>query len=521
MLHFAVPLVCSALCRPRRVWAFPGCPLLCRRAGRGCEGRSGRLGGAPGGLQVLPLPPQLACQGGPAVGAQAHKQGFCILPLQAFIVARDLYVSPLAVVGCGMGAAAGLALAQAAPFLLGALLAAEFALPADAAAAAAAGEDAAGGGDAAREGALEAANGCASPAAPGGAARACSGSSKELLPWWGFRVGQASAFASVEQCAAFLAHPLANLAPGLLVPLEAAAARQVAADARQVEADAAVAVGSDGASSASSCDSCSDCDSPNSPSSYVRGAAATGGQPGKAQQDGQAGSPAAPAAPPLRELFAQLQRPLRGAVASACSLVRLPAWLAEGRPADYWEEEEEYVSGGGGLQPRMDPSFHFTFDPSALLRGLSGLRCHLLLLRGGRASWADADDAAAMAAAAAGGGAASAAIAELPGAGHWLAADHPEQLLLQVVAFLEGPAVRCFDRRPLPSGAQQGAANGCSSAGASSAGARRPELLGLRPLPEYSTLEEAQKVMRGHAHHACMPGREAGKCAEAVQPASG
>ena len=470
---------------------------------------------------MLPLPPQLACQGGPAVGAQAHKQGFCILPLQAFIVARDLYVSPLAVVGCGMGAAAGLALAQAAPFLLGALLAAEFALPADAAAAAAAGEDAAGGGDAAREGALEAANGCASPAAPGGAARACSGSSKELLPWWGFRVGQASAFASVEQCAAFLAHPLANLAPGLLVPLEAAAARQVAADARQVEADAAVAVGSDGASSASSCDSCSDCDSPNSPSSYVRGAAATGGQPGKAQQDGQAGSPAAPAAPPLRELFAQLQRPLRGAVASACSLVRLPAWLAEGRPADYWEEEEEYVSGGGGLQPRMDPSFHFTFDPSALLRGLSGLRCHLLLLRGGRASWADADDAAAMAAAAAGGGAASAAIAELPGAGHWLAADHPEQLLLQVVAFLEGPAVRCFDRRPLPSGAQQGAANGCSSAGASSAGARRPELLGLRPLPEYSTLEEAQKVMRGHAHHACMPGREAGKCAEAVQPASG
>lgn len=368
-------------------------------------------------------------------------------------MARDLYVAPVALVGCGMGAAAALALAQGSPFLAGAVLAAEFALPAEVlAAAAAAGSDSACDGSGASSpgapapttpvkparkagGVVEVAISAAASAAAGahptvvvqhakvtggqeGKHGACS--SAHLLPWWGFRPGQASAFSSVEQAAAFLAHPLANLAPAQLEPLASAAAAAAAPDA---PADAAAGV---------------------------------------------------------RPLLAALQRPLRGAVASACSLLRLPDGAAGAGGWDgAWEEAAD------GLLPRMDPSFHFTFDAAALAAGMASLRCHLLLLHGtSAASWVAPGDASATARAATAAGAASAAVAELPGVGHCLAADAPEALLRQVVAFLEGPAIRCFERA-LP---------GAAAGGGTRGDGRRPELLGLRPLPQYASLEEAQKV---------------------------
>jgi hypothetical protein len=84
---------------------------------------------------------------------------------------------------------------------------------------------------------------------------------------------------------------------------------------------------------------------------------------------------------------------------------------------------------------------------------------------------------------------------ELADAGHWLAADHPDQLLQQIVRFLEGPAVCCFDSRALPgNGSGGGSADCVGGTTPVRAEGRRPELLGLRPLPQFSSVEEAQKV---------------------------
>lgn len=355
---------------------------------------------------------------------------------------QDLYVAPVALVGCGMGAAAALVLAQQNPFLAGAVLAAEFALPVAALQEAGASSGSHGGAGDSPEAPLPAAGGQAARPVVQQAEQAAQSalSSKQLLPWWGFRAGQATAFDSIEQCAAFLAHPLANLAPGVVVPLARAAT---------AAADAASATDSGELS-------------------------------------------AADAATSVRQLLAQLLRPLRGAVASACSLLRLPPRMAGGGWGAHYLADE----GKEQLQPRTDPSILFHFDAAALLAGLPSLRCNLLLLHGGRGSWVAPADAAATAALAAGGSAASAAVAELPGAGHWLAADQPEALLQRIVGFLEGPAIRCFSRAALVAAANASGA-GHHDVSCIDAAARRPEILDLKPLPQYSSLEEAQKVGEG------------------------
>ena len=341
-------------------------------------------------------------------------------------------MAPVALVGCGMGAAAALALAQQNPFLAGAVLAGEFALPVAALQEAGAPSGNHGDSGGSPEAAAAPAPGQAVRPAVRQAAQAAL-SSKQLLPWWGFQAGQATAFESIEHCAAFLAHPLANLSPGVVAPLASAAT---------AAADAASAPGSDELS-------------------------------------------AADAATSVRQLLAQLQRPLRGAVASACSLLRLPPRMAGGGWGSHYLADE----GEEQLQPRTDPSLLFHFDAAALLAGLPSLRCHLLLLHGSRGSWVAPADAAATAALAASGSAASAAVAELPGAGHWLATDQPDALLQRIVGFLEGPAIRCFSRAALVA-----AADGAGHAGSNGADARRPEVLDLKPLPQYASLEEAQKV---------------------------
>lgn len=356
--------------------------------------------------------------------------------------AQDLYVSPVALVGCGMGAATALLLAQQNPFLAGAVLAAEFSLTV---AALQEGKSDGSTHDSSSRDGHDSAPDARAPSGPSQAsvpaivpqqqAAQPALSSKQLLPWWGFRPGQASVFSSLEQCAACLAHPLANLSPGVVAPLAHAAATAALATTDT----------GDGVEQA-----------------------------------------AAEAAAPVRQLLAQLQRPLRGAVASACSLLRLPARVAGGGGWGMPFPEDE----DSELQPRTDPAMLFHFEPAALLAGLPALRCHLLLLHGGRGSWVEPADAAAMAQIAAQGTAASAAVAELPSGGHYLAADQPDALLQQIVKFLEGPAIRCFSRAAL-----MGTANGAAADGGSNgAAARRPEVLDLKPLPQYASLEEAQKV---------------------------
>jgi pimeloyl-ACP methyl ester carboxylesterase len=391
-------------------------------------------------------------------------------------------VAPLALVGAGAGAAAALALAQANPYLAGALMLVEFALPVahlecfgSQGAAQAASGVAVPSGDDASAGNTDVGQTCCQPgiSSPGDPA-AEKFSSTQLLPWWGFRAGQASVFASVEHCAAFLAHPLANLSPQLLAPLARATQRMLAAAA-------AADGGPDGRTGQPS--------------------AAAGG--GADQQGVAAAAAQAEEAAYMGHLLAQLQRPLGGVVASALSMLRVPAAL---RAGSCWGGEAEDAAG---LRPRMDPAMLFSFDPAALLGGMSALRGHLLLLHGGgTASWVDPGDAGALVQLArGGGGVASTAVQVVPGAGHHLAADHPEQLLQHLIEFLEGPAINCFDRSALAApggGAIAGSPAAAHPSGAcaavaaahdaAAAGGRRAELLGLRPLPQYATLEEAKKV---------------------------
>jgi pimeloyl-ACP methyl ester carboxylesterase len=398
--------------------------------------------------------------------------------VRAFILSKDLYVAPVALVGCGMGAATALALAQQNPYLAGAVLCAEFALPVAQLQALHVDGDSSSNPSSISSSQASESGGQAGllpavvpgQASSGNATEAAS--STQLLPWWGMRAGQASTFASVEHCAACLSHPIANLPPHLFVLL--AQAVQHALAAANVEAHDS-AEGSQASSSGSG-----------------------------------SGSPAAEAAQrvgaTIQELLAQTQRPVRGAVASACSLLRLPPSLRQG--GGHWDE---FSPDGArvGLQPRMDPSFLFRFDPLAMLTGMRNLRGHLLMLHGGAGgSWVLPADAEAMSELAAAGGAASAAAREVPDAGHFLAADHPDVLLKHIVSFLDGPAIRCFDRRSLMPPASSDVAAAPSGAvprkkSASQlrdvdekavAASRRPEVLGLRSLPQYASLEEAQKV---------------------------
>ena len=328
---------------------------------------------------------------------------------------QDLYVAPVALVGCGMGAAVALVLAAHNPYLVGAVVAGEFALPAAALQQADPSTDAgaASGGNAGKR---TGASGIDTAAVP-------ASSSTLLMPWWGFRAGQATAFDSVEQCAAFLAHPLANVSPWALGQLVQAAQAVQAVEA----ADAA-------------------------------------------------------AAARLHQLLAQLARPLQGAMASACAMLPTqPSAVAGG-----WQVRG---GAGGSLRPRTDPTLLFHFDPAALVAGLPSLPCHLLLVHGGRGSWVEPADAAATARLASEGAAASVSVTELRNAGHCLAADQPDQLLAAVVGFLEGPAILFSSCTASPG--RGSPSRPCAGGGG---GARRPECLDLKPLPEYATLEEARKV---------------------------
>lgn len=450
---------------------------------------------------LLPCAPSASCLPalGPCAALPAVPSTFvtvlCYAVLKAFILEKDLYTRPLAVVGCGLGGAVALALAQRSPHLVGAAVVAEFALPEGLLAAWRAAQKQPEGGC---EGGSS--SGSGTPAAAGlprmrqrtdavkpvrlaqgvlqqgPAAGPAAGAlpSAELLPWWGFSLAQGASFYSVEECAALLCHPLANLGPQVAEPLARATAATAGAAAAAAAADGGGSTPGEGAAAGA-----------GQQGQDGRGAAAAA-QPGSEvrpeEEDVSPNLPAAaPAgatsAKPMGEILAGLQRPVEGAVRSAYAMLRAGPG---GKAA--WD------APGGGLAPWMDPAFLLTFDVGELLTRLADLRCHLLVLHGAASAWVAPGDAAALAAAAAeAGGARSARAAALPGAGHHLATDSEAELLAAVVAFLEGPAISCF-----VGDCAAGAANGGAASGQQ--GPRRPELLDLKPLPQYETLKQAKKV---------------------------
>ena len=144
---------------------------------------------------------------------------------------------------------------------------------------------------------------------------------------------------------------------------------------------------------------------------------------------------------------------------------------------------------------KMDPKFFFTFNVGAFKKGVEGLKAHLLVVHGDKSSMVSAEDAATLAALARG-SAASTTVVTIPRTGHHLLTDAPNEVYAAVVAFLEGPAVLCFEV-----GEECASVSGVDVDGSgrvdccSLKSSRRPEALGLRPLPEYASLEEAQKAL--------------------------
>jgi pimeloyl-ACP methyl ester carboxylesterase len=363
------------------------------------------------GYRVLAL--DLRGHGGSsrAAGGRSYRAALLADDVAAFIVAKDLYVRPVAVVGCGMGAVVGLTLAAAAPRLVGALAVVEFGLPPAVVAAAAALRP-----PCCAYQPAERSQAAAVAAPCGKDVSARTWSSAEALPWWSFWVGQGADFASAAECAAFLGSPLPNLGPLSLLPV-----CQAAATAAHV------------------------------------GHGAT-----PAQQEQRPSL--------LREVLAGLGRPPAGAARAAACVLQLQA------PANAWQDGFPAGDGDDALPLRMDPQFFFDFDLAGLVAGVASLECPLLVAHGTRSAWAPAAHAAALARAAS--AAASVTVEALPRGGHHPATDGPQELVQRVAAFLEGPAVRCFDAPP-----------------AGGAGGRRPEAMGLRPLPQYATVEEARRAL--------------------------
>lgn len=126
------------------------------------------------------------------------------------------------------------------------------------------------------------------------------------------------------------------------------------------------------------------------------------------------------------------------------------------------------------LKLRMDTNFFFEFDVNAMVRGLSTLKSHMLVVYSENSTMTSADNAMALTSVAA--KALSQHCVEIPDVGHCLVTDDSDGLYAEIARFLEGDAVHCFD-----------VVGGKDT--------RRPEVLGLRPLPEYATVEEAKKAL--------------------------
>lgn len=304
--------------------------------------------------------------------------------LNAFIIAKDLYIRPLAVVGCGIGGAVGLSLAATAPNLVGAVVCLDFGLPPELITAVTAGP------------------GSNSIILPENIL------SSEILPWWSFWLGQGIKFPTAVDCAAFLMSPITNIGP---VPLAAL-----------IEAGATSETGEDAENS---------------------------------QLELQ------------KSVLAKLARPPTAVARAAVTMLR-PVPIAGKTSARFIDDDFPDV------EPKMDPKFFFSFDIATMVRQITALKAHFLVMHGEHSSMVSTADATALASLPK--NPASVSVVQIPQVGHHLLVDAPKDVYNALITFLEGPAVRCFE----------------ISGGKDS---RLPEALGLRPLPEYASIDEAKKAL--------------------------
>jgi pimeloyl-ACP methyl ester carboxylesterase len=366
--------------------------------------------------------------------------------VKSFITAKDLYVAPVAVVGCGaMGGVVALTLALDNPSLVGAVVLIDFALDGDY------GSDdttTTSNDDTSDFNGTNKNKNKGSTSITTAMHNNNNSSSTFSLPWWSMRVGQGAKFHSGEQLLAFLCHPLTNMSPDMMLQFYTMTTKQ-----------------QDGVSK-------------------------TGTETTNI----------------LREMMQAHYRQPGGAVKSALAMANN---LATSSSSYYYDSDDDCdegeLSGEGKVSLKMDPDFCFSFDPGHLSTKMKKESSssssqqqhqHLLIICGApttttapsSGSWIHVDDAHIMASHSQ--SRFNAHVQTIPGGNHWLVADHPVELLGQLVKFLEGPAVNAFQVTCNNSSSSSNNNNNISKVVG-----RRPEALGLRALPEYDSLEQAQKAL--------------------------
>jgi pimeloyl-ACP methyl ester carboxylesterase len=359
--------------------------------------------------------------------------------VKSFITAKDLYVAPVAVVGCGgMGGVVALTLALDNPSLVGAVVLIDFALDDDH------GSDSDDKNPTSNEDTSDF-NSTKKNKKKGSTSITTAvhnnNNSTFSLPWWSMRVGQGAKFHSGEELLAFLCHPLSNMSPDMMLQFYTMTAQQQDTSTETTNI--------------------------------------------------------------LREMTQAHYRQPGGAVKSAIAMANN---LATSSSSYYYDSDDDCdddeLSGGGKVSLKMDPEFCFSFDPGHLSTKMKTKSSsspqqqhqHLLIICGAppttntsapsSGSWIHVDDAHTMASHSQ--SRFNAHVETVPGGNHWLVADHPVEVLGHLVKFLEGPAVNAF---------QVTCNNNSTTANNSTAVGRRPEVLGLRALPEYDSLEQAQKAL--------------------------
>lgn len=306
--------------------------------------------------------------------------------IKAFIIAKDLYVRPVAIVGAGMGGAVGMFLAASEPNLVGAIISLDFAL-------------------------LHAL--CDFRTTKTDESFDENIMSSDILPWWSLCPGiHGTRFASLADLVAFLASPLANMGPAVVEDLQLAQESGESAMAEQ------------------------------------------------------------------RKILDRLARPVEGAVKDALALIDSDSYDIHQASFgvygnSFYGECGEENQDENGIKLKMNPKFFFTFPVKEFMDTVRNLRSHFLMVNGCKSGIVGEQDAKSLVEVLRQ-KAASVMLISIPGAGHHLVSDAPKETLEAINAFLDGPAIRCFD-----------AGNAT----------RTPSNLGLRPLPEYATVEEARKAL--------------------------
>jgi len=124
-----------------------------------------------------------------------------------------------------------------------------------------------------------------------------------------------------------------------------------------------------------------------------------------------------------------------------------------------------------GYEQRMDAAFEFTFDTQAVFHMMKTLTMHVMFAFGEYSTIVSRQDVCVLSSKCT--AAASVTVEEIPGRSTMCFRDDPDGSCDLIMEYLEDIAMGCFD---IPKG---------------DSWSRTPANLGLRPLPEYATLEEA------------------------------